>query len=310
MLQIEEMLALAEADCAPVWAKIARVERACFQRVLACLQEERVGVRHFAPSTGYGYSDIGRDALSAIFAELMGRETGLSKGMGGSMHFFDVNKGLMGGNGIVGGGLTLSIGTAYASKYRGDDRVTVCFFSDGASNEGWFHEAINMAALWKLPVLFCCENNLFAATTPSFKTLPDPDIYKRAHGYGIPGICVDGNELDDCIEKTKQAVKHARQGHGPTLLEYKTYRVEGHCMVLNDLPVHRPKDEVKRWAAKDPIKLYSKKLIREGKITQADLKTIGQEVEREIAEAIEFAKNSPKPDTQAFLKKAEERYAI
>jgi len=264
----------------------------------------------FSTHRGHGHAiALGCD-LGAIFAELMGRATGLSKGMGGSMHFFDVDKGLFGGNGIVGGGLTLSLGTAYASKYRGDNKVTVCFFSDGASNEGWFHEAMNMAALWKLPVLFCCENNLFAATTPSFKTLPDPDIYKRAHGYGMPGICVDGNDIDDCINKTKQAVIRARTGEGPTLLEYKTYRVEGHCMVLNDLPIHRPIEEVKRWAARDPIKLYSEKLIKKRKIKKTDIDALNQEIEREITKAVEFAKNSPKPDTHAFLKKANERYAI
>lgn len=264
----------------------------------------------FSTHRGHGHAIAKGCDLNAIFAELMGRSTGLSGGMGGSMHLFDVKKGLMGGNGIVGGGAALSLGTAYASKYRGDDRVTVCFFSDGASNEGWCHEAMNMAALWKLPVLFACENNLFAATTPAFKTLSNPDLYQRAAGYGMPGAKVDGNDLDECIEKSAEALVRARRGEGPTLLEFKTYRVEGHCMVLNDLPAHRSPDEVAAWAARDPIDRYARRLIDSGVIKSDDLQSIAAEIAAEFERALRFGNESPRPDEAAFLARVGERYAL
>ena len=264
----------------------------------------------FSTHRGHGHAIARGCDIKAIFCELMGRAAGLSGGMGGSMHLFDVSKGLMGGNGIVAGGVTLAIGTAYASKYKGDSAVTACFFSEGASNEGWCHEAMNMAALWKLPVVFCCENNLFAATTPSFKTLSDPDLYKRAVGYGMPGVSVDGNDVIDCAKKSGDAVFRAREGSGPSFLEFKTYRVEGHCMVLDDLPVHRPKEEVDFWAERDPIKLYSEKLMNEEKLTGADIKALYDDVRREFDCAIDFAKASPRPDINHFLRRVEKRYAL
>ncbi len=264
----------------------------------------------FSTHRGHGHALAKGLDLKKVFAELFGKVDGVSKGMGGSMHLFDVNLGFMGGNGIVGGGATISIGTAYASKYLNDGRVTVCFFSEGASNEGWCHEAMNMASLWKLPIIFACENNLFAATTPSYKTLSDPDIYKRAYGYNMPGVMADGNDLDDCIAKSKEAVDRARAGEGPTLIEFKTYRVEGHCRVIQDLPIFRPKDVVEKWAAHDPIKVYSERLIENGILTADDVSAVWAEVELEINEAIDYAKAAPVPDTQEFLNKIKERYAI
>lgn len=264
----------------------------------------------FSTHRGHGHAIAKGLDLKKIFAELMGKADGVSHGMGGSMHLFDTEFGFMGGNGIVGGGVTIALGTAYASKYLNDGKVTVCFFSEGASNEGWCHEAMNMASLWKLPIIFACENNLFAATTPSYKTLSDPDIYKRAQAYNMVGVMADGNDLDDCIEKTREAVERARSGEGPTLIEFKTYRVEGHCRVIFDLPVFRPKDVVEMWANHDPIKVYSEKLIEKGLLTEADIEKIRLEVDEEIKEAIEFGKNSPRPDTEKFLNKIAERYAL
>ena len=202
----------------------------------------------FSTHRGHGHAIAKGLNLNKIFAELMGKADGVSNGYGGSMHLFNPEFGFMGGNGIVGGGVTVSIGTAYASKYKNDGKVTVCFFSEGASNEGWCHEAMNMASLWKLPIIFACENNLFAATTPSYKTLANPDIFERAKAYDMVGVMADGNDLDDCIEKSREAVERARRGEGPTLIEFKTYRVEGHCRVIFDLPVFRPKDVVEKWA--------------------------------------------------------------
>ena len=264
----------------------------------------------FSTHRGHGHAIAKGLDLKKIFAELMGKATGVSHGMGGSMHLFDVEYGFMGGNGIVGGGVTVALGTAYASKYKNDGKVTVCFFSEGASNEGWCHEAMNMASLWKLPIIFACENNLFAATTPSYKTLANPDIYQRAQGYGMVGVKADGNDLDDCIEKSKEAVERARRGEGPTLIEFKTYRVEGHCRVIVDLPIFRPKDVVEAWANHDPIKVYSERLIEKGVLTEADVQNIKDEVEREIDEAVEYGKSSPRPDEEEFLKKIRERYAL
>ncbi len=264
----------------------------------------------FSTHRGHGHAIAKGLDLKAIFAELMGKAEGVSNGYGGSMHLFNPELGFMGGNGIVGGGLTVSLGTAYASKYKNDGKVTVCFFSEGASNEGWFHEAMNMAALWKLPIIFACENNLFAATTPSYKTLANPDIYERAKGYDMPGVCADGNDLDDCIKKSKKAIDRARKGEGPTLIEFKTYRVEGHCRVIRDLEIFRPKDVVERWAAHDPIKVYSERLIENKILTEADVKQLWKEVEVEINEAIEYGKRGTLPSKEEFLNKVSERYAI
>lgn len=264
----------------------------------------------FSTHRGHGHAIAKGCDLKRVFAELMGRASGVSGGYGGSMHLFDTERGLMGGNGIVAGGITLALGTAYASKYKNDGKVTVCFFSEGASNEGWCHEAMNMASLWKLPLIFACENNLFAATTPSYKTLSDPDIYKRAYGYGMVGVSADGNDLDDCIAKSNEAVTRARAGEGPTLIEFKTYRVEGHCRVIRDLPIFRPSDVVKYWEEHDPIKVYSERLLKNGLISTAEIKTIYEEVDQEIEEAITFAKASPLPDKEEFLRRVKERYRL
>jgi TPP-dependent pyruvate/acetoin dehydrogenase alpha subunit len=166
----------------------------------------------FSTHRGHGHAIARGLPLENVMAELMGRATGVSGGYGGSMHLFSREKNLMGGNGIVGGGLTLALGPAYAAKLMNTRAVTVCFFSEGASNEGWFHEAMNMAALWALPLLFVCENNGFAATTPSFRTLSDPDIYKRAYGYGMEGLVVDGNDVEAVFEAANKAVEKARAG--------------------------------------------------------------------------------------------------
>ncbi len=264
----------------------------------------------FSTHRGHGHALAKGLDLKKVYAELMGKADGVSHGMGGSMHLFDVDYGFMGGNGIVGGGVTVSIGTAYASKYKGDGKVTVCFFSEGASNEGWCHEAMNMAALWKLPIVFACENNLFAATTPSYKTLANPDIFERAKGYDMVGVKVDGNDLDECLKVSKKAIDRARRGDGPTLIEFKTYRVEGHCRVIVDLPQFRPKDVVEAWAQRDPIKVYSERLIEKGILTADDVAEVWKEVAKETEEAIEFGKNSPRPDKDEFLAKIKERYAL
>lgn len=264
----------------------------------------------FSTHRGHGHAIAKGCELKRVFAELMGKSTGVSSGMGGSMHLFDMENGLMGGNGIVGGGIPLSLGTAYSARYRGTDQVTVCFFSEGASNQGTFNEALNMASLWKLPLVFICENNLFSATTPSYKTLSHPDVVKRAEGYALPGVIADGNDVLDVYDKTCTAVDRARSGDGPTLIECKTYRVEGHCMVLKDLPQHRPKVEVERWAQKDPIDILERRLMAEKMISNRIRPEIEEQINIEFDEAVKFAKDSPKPDINNFKVIIRERYGL
>lgn len=257
----------------------------------------------FSTHRGHGHAIAKGCELRHVFAELMGKEAGISRGMGGSMHLFDKENGLMGGNGIVGGGLSLALGAAYSAMYRKSGQVSIAFFSDGASNQGTLHETMTMAALWKLPIIFVCENNLFAATTPSYKTLPEPDIHKRAVAYGenMAGVVCDGNDVFDVYEKAKLAVERARRGDGPTLLECKTYRVEGHCMVIRDLEQHRPKNEVEGWAERDPILVCERALISQGILQADELYSIYQDVLKEFDECIDFARNSTVFSTHEFL---------
>ena len=264
----------------------------------------------FSTHRGHGHAIARGLPLDNVMAELMGKATGVSSGCGGSMHLFSREYRLMGGNGIVGGGITLALGPAYAAKLRGGREVSVAFFSEGASNEGWCHEAMNMAALWKLPVLFACENNRFAATTPSFKTLSDMDLAKRAYGYGMASEIVDGNDADAVYGAAARAVERARAGEGPTFLEFKTYRVEGHCMVLRDLPQFRPAEEVRHWAERDPIPVLRDRMIGEGSLTAQAFKELQDEVDAEFERALDYGRRSPLPSVEEFQAKIRQRYAI
>ena len=228
-----------------------------------------------------------------MLAELMGRDGGYCRGRGGSMHLFATEIGLLGGNGIVGGGLPIALGAALSCAYRGTDQVALAFFSDGASNQGTFHETMNMAALWRLPLVFLCENNLYAATTPASKALSVPDISARAAGYGIPGATVDGNDVEAVYEAVAEAVMRARRGDGPSLIECKTYRLEGHCMVLD---CNRDPEELAAWKARDPITNFETRLLARCQATTASLRALRAEVEGAIEGATAFAKSSPLPD--------------
>ena len=231
-------------------------------------------------------------------AEMMGRETGLSRGRGGSMHQFDAATGFLGGNGIVGGGLSLALGAAFAAWYRGSGQVAACFFSDGASNQGVLYESLNIAALWKLPVIYVCENNGYAATTPAGKSVATPDIAPRAACYGLPWAIADGNDALDVYAKMAVAVARARAGRGASFVECKTYRVEPHCGIIPD---HRGKDEVQAWREdeRDPIARFRAGLLRRHALPRAAAERIAREVEKELDDAIEFARQSPwpSPDT-------------
>ena len=236
--------------------------------------------------------------LPRTMAEMMGRETGLSRGRGGSMHQFEVSKGFLGGNGIVGGGVGIATGAAFSAKYRGTDQVTICFFSEGASNQGVLYECLNMASLWTLPVIYLCENNRWAATTPVEKSTATEDIAPRAEIFGLPWAICDGNDVLDVYRTVTDAVARARKGGGATFIEAKTYRVEPHCGIIPD---QRPKEEIEDWRSErnDPILRFEAHLLREKSITGKGIEEVRAEVEDELAAAIEFARSSPFPKPES-----------
>ncbi|MDO9541902.1 MAG: thiamine pyrophosphate-dependent enzyme, partial [Kiritimatiellia bacterium] len=214
-----------------------------------------------------------------------------------SMHIYVPEIGFLGGNGIVGGGIPLAIGVGYAVQYLGLDRVAVCFFGDGAASQGTFHESLNMAALWKLPVIFVCENNCYAVTTPVADTFCVKDVACRAQGYGIYGKAIDGNDVEAVYAETENAVKRARAGEGPSLLECKTFRVDSHCLVL---PEMRTEKEIKDWEAKDPFTCYEAKLIADGVLAKSEIDVIKADTNEALDDALQFAEESPYPDMDSF----------
>jgi TPP-dependent pyruvate/acetoin dehydrogenase alpha subunit len=243
---------------------------------------------------------IGKGAdLKALMAELMGKQTGICKGRGGSMHLADSNVGIIGESAIVGGGIPLATGCALSAKVRGTDQVTLCFFGDGAVNQGTFHESLNMGALWKLPVIYFCENNGYAITTSVLRSHAQPDIARRADAYGMPGLVVDGQDVRAVYEVTSEAVRRARHGAGPTLIEAKTYRFDEHNVNLHvgSRKPYRPEAEVEEHRVnRDPIMLFRRVLLDEG-ISEMELQTLEDEVSFTVAQAIQFAEESPFPDT-------------
>jgi pyruvate dehydrogenase E1 component alpha subunit len=248
---------------------------------------------------GHGHCIAKGADLKRMMAELYGKETGYCKGKGGSMHIADFSIGILGANGIVGGGIPIATGTALASQYLEDGRVTVCFFGDGASNQGGFHESLNLASLWKLPVVYVCENNLYAETTPQADHQPIRDIADRAKSYNMPGVIVDGNDVLAVYEETNKAVERARSGRGPTLVECKTYRYRGHWE--GDPEVYRTKEEVKEWKKRDPLKKFKKYLL-ENDITQSkEISLVEKKIEDEIKDAIKYAQDSPLPKPESAL---------
>lgn len=244
---------------------------------------------------------IGKGAkLNALMAELMGKETGICKGRGGSMHLADNSVGIVGESAIVGGGIPLATGCGLSAKARGTDQVSLCFFGDGASNQGTFHESINMAAIWKLPVIFFCENNGYAITTSLLSSHGQPEIAKRADAYGIPGITVDGQDAETVYEATQAAVERARRGEGPTLIEAKTYRFDEHNVGLNiNGEPYRPQEEIDDYINnQDPLVLY-KKVLLDNSIPESEVIAVEQEVRDAVAQSIQFAEDSPLPDATA-----------
>jgi TPP-dependent pyruvate/acetoin dehydrogenase alpha subunit len=247
----------------------------------------------FSTHRGHGHALAKGVDVKRVFAEINGRATGISGGYGGSMHLYDPEHGFMGTNGVVGGGLPLCLGTAYAAVALGDGRITVAFFGEGASSQGSFHESLNMAAVMKWPILYLCENNFYAATTHVSGNCPVGNIADRAAAYGIPGLVVDGNDVLAVQNQARNAVQRARNGAGPTLMECQTYRHHPHCMVI---PEHRPPKETRQWKERDPIALLAARLIGEGIATPKSLEFIEADVVRQVEDAVRFTEESPTPD--------------
>jgi len=237
--------------------------------------------------------------IDRLMAELFGKASGCCKGKGGSMHVCDFNAGMPPAIAIVGANVPIAAGIGLSFKLKGTDQVAACFFGDGAVNQGMWHEGVNIASVWKLPVIFVCENNFYAASTHISKVISSETIADRACAYGIPSVTVDGNEVLEVSEATTRAVERARRGLGPTLVECLTYRHGGHSR--GDPATYRPKDEVEAWLRKDPILRFRSKLVETGGLTEQEAADIEREVAGNIERAVEFARNGPLPQPESAL---------
>mgnify|MGYP000881340210 CR=1 FL=1 len=234
-----------------------------------------------------------------MMAELAARSLGYCKGRGGSLHISDFDLGILGANGIVGGGFPAAVGAALAFSIRNEDREALAFFGDGASNEGTFHESANLAGLWKLPVIFFCENNLYGEGTPLSKASPISDLSIRAESYAFPGVVVDGNDPLAVYEVVKGAAERARTGQGPTLVEAKTYRFRGHYE--GDPQVYRVPGEMDEWRKRDPIDAFRERLLKSGLFDEAAVQGVEAEVQSQLDEAVAFATSAPQPEVGEAL---------
>ena len=248
---------------------------------------------------GHGHCIAKGAELGKAMAELMGKATGYCKGRGGSMHIADLEKGNMGANAIVGGGIPIAVGGALAAQMKGTGQVAVAFFGDGASNQGTFHEGINLASVWKLPVIFICENNGFGISVPVRESTSVKDIGVRGTAYNIPGYTVDGNDVFAVNEAASKAIERAKAGEGPTLIECKTYRWMGHW--TGDPQVYRTREEVEEWKKKCPIKRLRKYMLDNKLLTENEAVKIENERQEQVDEATLFALESPEPDPALVL---------
>lgn len=239
-------------------------------------------------------------SVDSCMAELYGKATGCAKGKGGSMHFFGKKENFYGGHGIVGAQIGTGTGLAFAESYRGTDNVVLCYFGDGAARQGILHESFNLAMLWKLPVIYICENNNYAMGTSVERTSNVTDIYKLADAYEMPSDVVDGMQAELVHESIARAVKRAREKGGPTLIEIKTYRYKGHS--ISDPQKYRTKEEVEEYRAKDPITLVRNTILSEKMASEEDLAAIDQRVDEMVANSVKFAEESPWPDDDEVLK--------
>ncbi len=248
---------------------------------------------------GHGHV-IGKGAdMAAAMAELLGKKTGSCKGKGGSMHITQFDVGVLGATGVVASGLPIAVGAALSCRMRGTDDVVACFFGDGASNNGTFGESLNMSAIWKLPVIWIVENNLYAMGTPIRLTCPSKTVAQRAEGYCIPSTVVDGNNALEVYEAAVDAVGRARRGEGPTLIECQTYRLRGHSRF--DPAKYRPKDEVEFWLSKDSVETIRKIAMERGALTEKEAEKIRRKLQKQVDKAADFAVNSGYPAPEEAL---------
>ena len=248
---------------------------------------------------GHGHMIAKGADVNRMMAELYGRTTGYCKGKGGSMHIADFSIGVLGANGVVGGGLPIAVGAGLGIKMKKADQVVVAFFGDGASNTGAFHESLNFASIYRLPLIFIVENNHYASTASTKETTAIENISDRAVSYGIPGVTIDGNDIIVVYEIAKAMIKRAREGGGPSLIEAKTYRIKGHF--VGDPELYRDKKEVEEFWLKEPIKKFEKKLFELKMLNEVEKKKIWENNQKEIKEAAKFAKESPIPSNKEAL---------
>lgn len=248
---------------------------------------------------GHGHCIAKGGDLKQMMAEIFGKETGLGKGKGGSMHIADLDKGILGANGMVGGGFGIATGAAMRNKYKENDSVVICFFGDGAANEGLFHESLNMASIWKLPVVFVNENNFYAEATPQWYASASKTIAERAAAYDMPGIRVNGKDIAAVYDIAGEAIERARKGEGPTLIECVTYRNYGH-FEGDDGSYKARSGEEKEWADVDPLDVFRKYAVESDLIKEDELDKLREESKQQVEEAVEFAKESPEPKAETL----------
>jgi len=270
-------------------------QEACSVGVAWALQE---GDTMTCTYRGHGHALALGMGMKDMMAEMMGKESGCCGGKGGSMHMTDTSIGLLGANAIVGAQIPIAVGAALTSQVKNEGKVSVAFFGDGATNIGTFHESLNMAAIWKLPVIFCCENNLYGEYSALHRTTPVEDIAVRAQSYGMPGVIVDGQDVEAVHAAMKDAVERARNGEGPTLLEFKTYRFRGHSRT--DTGPYRPQGELEQWMERDPLTLLKNKMIADGQLDETEYGELEQATDHLVFEAIEWAKEEAFPPIEAL----------
>lgn len=289
----EEVFEFYKKGMMPGLAHLYLGEEAVATGVCSALKEDDyIGSTH----RGHGHLVARGADLNKMMAEILGKEGGYSKGKGGSMHIMAMDKGILGANGIVGGEIPIATGAAYSAKYRGTDQIAVSFFGDSACNEGTFHESINMAAAWNLPIIYVIENNLYGISVDIRDVTNTPNLADRAVGYGIPGIVVDGMDVMAVHQVTEEAVKRARSGNGPTLIECKTYRWQGHH--VGDPGSYRERkdpNEKASWMERCPVHCFREKILSL-KVTEKEIVKIEEAVEAEVQAAVRFAVDSPYPD--------------
>jgi pyruvate dehydrogenase E1 component alpha subunit len=270
-------------------------QEACSVGVAAVLQP---GDTVTCTYRGHGHALAMGMTLKALMAEMMGKASGACKGKGGSMHMTDASIGLLGANAIVGAQLPIAVGAALTARLKKTGNIAVTFFGEGATNIGAFHESLNLAAIWKLPVLFICENNLYGEYSVWSKTTPVRDIAVRAASYGIPGIVVDGQDAEGVYHDVSAMADRARQGEGPALIELKTYRFRGHSRT--DQAPYRLKGELEEWLKRDPILILKERMIADGQLDETEFDELREAIDREVVEIVEWAKAEPYPPLEAL----------